>query len=111
MVGTSLGASHSPKYCAQRAQCRTTSDATVCCVRYIAACSARRFQRSQSQWLAVSEFCSPALRTAEPDTPIRSEEHTSELQSLMRRPYAVLCLKQNKQQEETTTEITPLLTN
>src|SRR3546814_2538481 len=27
----------------------------------------------------------------------RSEEHTSELQSLMRISYAVLCLKQNKQ--------------
>src|SRR3546814_3522213 len=26
-------------------------------------------------------------------TPGRSEEHTSELQSLMRRPYAVFCLK------------------
>src|SRR3546814_6436246 len=26
----------------------------------------------------------------------RSEEHTSELQSLMRRSYAVFCLKQNK---------------
>src|SRR3546814_3190961 len=29
--------------------------------------------------------------------PGRSEEHTSELQSLMRRSYAVFCLKQNKQ--------------
>src|SRR3546814_9526946 len=29
---------------------------------------------------------------ADPD--LRSEEHTSELQSLMRNPYAVLCLKQ-----------------
>src|SRR3546814_3808670 len=28
----------------------------------------------------------------------RSEEHTSELQSLMRIPYAVLCLKKQKQQ-------------
>src|SRR3546814_2636124 len=27
---------------------------------------------------------------------LRSEEHTSELQSLMRIPYAVFCLKQNK---------------
>src|SRR3546814_20486240 len=29
----------------------------------------------------------------------RSEEHTSELQSLMRISYAVFCLKQNKQQQ------------
>src|SRR3546814_1263012 len=28
--------------------------------------------------------------------PMRSEEHTSELQSLMRRTYAVLCLTKNK---------------
>src|SRR3546814_9444512 len=32
----------------------------------------------------------------------RSEEHTSELQSLMRISYAVLCLKQKKQKEQTT---------
>src|SRR3546814_8847245 len=29
--------------------------------------------------------------------PIRSEEHTSELQSLMRRSYAVFCLKKKQQ--------------
>src|SRR3546814_4633772 len=28
-----------------------------------------------------------------PADPLRSEEHTSELQSLMRTPYAVFCLK------------------
>src|SRR3546814_7993289 len=32
----------------------------------------------------------------------RSEEHTSELQSLMRISYAVFCLKKNKQQHTTT---------
>src|SRR3546814_3992728 len=31
-----------------------------------------------------------------PDTPTRSEEHTSELQSLMRISYAVFCLKNKK---------------
>src|SRR3546814_970884 len=31
--------------------------------------------------------------------PGRSEEHTSELQSLMRIPYAVFCLKKTKKQE------------
>src|SRR3546814_10691940 len=31
----------------------------------------------------------------------RSEEHTSELQSLMRTSYAVFCLKKNKQYIET----------
>src|SRR3546814_9718482 len=31
------------------------------------------------------------------DRRLRSEEHTSELQSLMRKSYAVFCLKQKKQ--------------
>src|SRR3546814_6069696 len=33
---------------------------------------------------------------ATPVTEVRSEEHTSELQSLMRIPYAVFCLKKKK---------------
>src|SRR3546814_2465784 len=33
--------------------------------------------------------------------PIRSEEHTSELQSLMRISYAVFCLKKKKQKYNT----------
>src|SRR3546814_5445776 len=35
----------------------------------------------------------------------RSEEHTSELQSLMRNSYAVFCLKKKKQQTITTNYI------
>src|SRR3546814_3279971 len=35
-----------------------------------------------------------------PDGTIRSEEHTSELQSLMRNSYAVLCLKKKKPNQE-----------
>src|SRR3546814_9745823 len=34
------------------------------------------------------------------ETPPRSEEHTSELQSLMRNSYAVFCLKKNKKQNQ-----------
>src|SRR3546814_9225404 len=37
-----------------------------------------------------------ALRAAGNDVIARSEEHTSELQSLMRISYAVFCLKKNK---------------
>src|SRR3546814_8498799 len=40
---------------------------------------------------AIVEKCGVAQR--------RSEEHTSELQSLMRISYAVFCLKKKKQQE------------
>src|SRR3546814_7716477 len=36
-----------------------------------------------------------------PNVTLRSEEHTSELQSLMRNSYAVLCLKKKKQQTTT----------
>src|SRR3546814_9482787 len=36
--------------------------------------------------------------------PVRSEEHTSELQSLMRISYAVFCLKKKKQQNHMKTK-------
>src|SRR3546814_1648089 len=40
---------------------------------------------------------------------VRSEEHTSELQSLMRISYAVFCLKKKKKNSENTTpNLTPL---
>src|SRR3546814_6573875 len=37
-----------------------------------------------------------------PDLPDRSEEHTSELQSLMRISYAVFCLKKTNQEHSQT---------
>src|SRR3546814_10362794 len=37
----------------------------------------------------------------------RSEEHTSELQSLMRISYAVFCLKKKKREDEQTAELCP----
>src|SRR3546814_5283753 len=37
--------------------------------------------------------------SADVQSPTRSEEHTSELQSLMRISYAVFCLKKNRTQE------------
>src|SRR3546814_7918037 len=39
---------------------------------------------------------SPERVSASAPAPARSEEHTSELQSLMRISYAVFCLKKNK---------------
>src|SRR3546814_3224021 len=46
-----------------------------------------------------SAFCS-AVKTRQADTiASRSEEHTSELQSLMRISYAVFCLKKKKQKK------------
>src|SRR3546814_3371572 len=40
-----------------------------------------------------------------PGSPGRSEEHTSELQSLMRISYAVFCLKKKKHTQHTTTQL------
>src|SRR3546814_8376140 len=40
----------------------------------------------------------------------RSEEHTSELQSLMRISYAVFCLKKKKQEKKYHTEVTTYMT-
>src|SRR3546814_7644656 len=49
----------------------------------------------QSRELAVQTIQSALFGTSNP-THLRSEEHTSELQSLMRISYAVFCLKKNK---------------
>src|SRR3546814_8307603 len=42
----------------------------------------------------------PAIGRASPTISKRSEEHTSELQSLMRISYAVFCLKKKKKRHE-----------
>src|SRR3546814_10687539 len=42
---------------------------------------------------------------ARPELARRSEEHTSELQSLMRISYAVFCLKKKKRIQKTSTNI------
>src|SRR3546814_4674920 len=42
--------------------------------------------------------CSARLRSSGRPFRLRSEEHTSELQSLMRISYAVFCLKKKKEQ-------------
>src|SRR3546814_6748157 len=42
----------------------------------------------------------PRLDIFRPANPNRSEEHTSELQSLMRISYAVFCLKKKKKEKE-----------
>src|SRR3546814_5427207 len=48
---------------------------------------------------AKAANCRPMARAAPPRKPLRSEEHTSELQSLMRHSYAVFCLKTKKTQQ------------
>src|SRR3546814_1037420 len=55
---------------------------------------ARRCRAPKNQ--DVPPTVRPSMRTVGMPTPTRSEEHTSELQSLMRISYAVFCLKKNK---------------
>src|SRR3546814_4247360 len=47
----------------------------------------------------IVEFVRAHLAFRALKRPARSEEHTSELQSLMRNSYAVFCLKKKKQNE------------
>src|SRR3546814_1987296 len=59
-------------------------------------------QRHQRQIVeAVAEQVHRAAGTDQRD---RSEEHTSELQSLMRNSYAVFCLKKKKKKKENTNQ-------
>src|SRR3546814_8704908 len=56
---------------------------------------------SASPVLASGERCRPSRVTRVTwSWSIRSEEHTSELQSLMRNSYAVFCLKKTKKHQE-----------
>src|SRR3546814_2561379 len=50
---------------------------------------------------AVRRLCRPRSAMPRIVNPPRSEEHTSELQSLMRISYAVFCLKKKKKQSIT----------
>src|SRR3546814_2597461 len=52
----------------------------------------RSTSRSARAWLCMTAGFAPPI--------IRSEEHTSELQSLMRISYAVFCLKKKKIQQQ-----------
>src|SRR3546814_9897973 len=52
--------------------------------------------RSTGFYLRLSFFSNEHARTLGMAPPMRSEEHTSELQSLMRISYAVFCLKKKK---------------
>src|SRR3546814_8899768 len=55
-------------------------------------CRPRAWSRATSRcWSSTTPISTPSSRAA------RTEEHTSELQSLMRISYAVFCLKKKKQ--------------
>src|SRR3546814_1832741 len=70
-----------------------------------------RFRSAHAKW-SNSVACTPCDRPRRKSAPLpvkrsppaapahRSEEHTSELQSLMRISYAVFCLKKKKAQDQ-----------
>src|SRR3546814_17909859 len=60
-------------------------------------CSAGWTTRSRRQSIARKTSASRHFPTSTSPPTIRSEEHTSELQSLMRNSYAVFCLKKTQQ--------------
>src|SRR3546814_3119886 len=68
------------------------------------ACSRRHRDNTRRRWKVarVSGIAIPYLENDGHRPVIRSEEHTSELQSLMRISYAVFCLKKKKTKEKTT---------
>src|SRR3546814_7414414 len=62
--------------------------------------SRSRFHTNMTKKCAFAFLCSARLHKFWTE-PTRSEEHTSELQSLMRISYAVFCLKKKKQTNQT----------
>src|SRR3546814_5681140 len=80
----------------QRARCRACRAACAARDRagQLRCASVQRRTRHDARTCAAPVDLSPALAGRRNGG--RSEEHTSELQSLMRISYAVFCLKQNK---------------
>src|SRR3546814_8692942 len=52
-------------------------------------------RRSKRNWLPMPSASKSSCRNGSNHSGNRSEEHTSELQSLMRNSYAVFCLKKH----------------
>src|SRR3546814_7301527 len=87
---------------ASKCSCRVAMSSS--CMRL---CSFGLFRRIDAIGPFNCKMGSP-LETGKADAKRRSEEHTSELQSLMRISYAVFCLKKKKTnlQYKTSTELT-----
>src|SRR3546814_9361433 len=96
-LGVAAGAEGAEATAAETVQQRLGQDA------------ARRVPGAQEQHVvgglrhASSSSLAPQAAAAMPKPPHRSEEHTSELQSLMRISYAVFCLKKKQYQPQTIT--------
>src|SRR3546814_5036574 len=96
-------------YCSKRLPDRAralASSSPICCngrIRLSCSILSARTMKSRrvSAARAAKRLCCSTLRTEKAAQ--RSEEHTSELQSLMRISYAVFCLKKKKQYNQHTT--------
>src|SRR3546814_6349887 len=55
--------------------------------------SSARLRYTRKHWTETCVVCRSVLPSSRRLPEVRSEEHTSELQSLMRNSYAVFCLK------------------
>src|SRR3546814_1910305 len=73
--------------------------------RHIAATRNSMFSGVTPAAVSASTATEPITIAPELTTLLRSEEHTSELQQLMRNSYAVLCLK-NKEEKDIATDRT-----
>src|SRR3546814_1036736 len=73
---------------------RTAS--AVLCVGRFALCRRRRAATEAGPEVELAEAAGRAGAFGQTVGAVRSEEHTSELQSLMRTSYAVSCLKKKK---------------
>src|SRR3546814_7909890 len=86
--------------------------AAGCCAKAVPVeASARATVANRILWfidVSIPAATEPPSRRSTPARPRRSEEHTSELQSLMRISYAVFCLKKKK--TNTNTNATPRFT-
>src|SRR3546814_10750719 len=64
-----------------------------------------RYDSGEGRSIARSRRAHQEFHARRPGRRLRSEEHTSELQSLMRISYAVFCLKKKKQNKNKTEKI------
>src|SRR3546814_7283354 len=121
ILSSSPRSSHTPRHCGQKSistPCRSEIDSVTLQTGQSMPCPASaaelmivssRLSEDLSLQLGRNTLAVRCAWNAPPRTLYfrsgwRSEEHTSELQSLMRISYAVFCLKKNTNKQQTTTK-------
>src|SRR3546814_6841999 len=72
---------------------RERGDPLLLCAARLEVAAAQLFEPDKTENLQRQPHCEPRVALFSQHFEIRSEEHTSELQPLMRNSYAVICLK------------------